>query len=182
MDNLLQRGIAALTETRARLIAAEVAPEEFAEYLPERRKFLITRAARMRPMGQVWRLGTLLLRADNPPPGEPLLYAAGSVTRAAERGRPNNTSVSREERREIAAAALRGGYPEGTSVNYAAAALPLTDEGVAAWTADSSLPLGVADGELRVRWRAGAGLEGAPVLATYLSERLEFLVNPPQGA
>ncbi|MBC9943766.1 hypothetical protein ICL81_04390 [Leucobacter sp. cx-328] len=182
MDNLVQRSLASLTEVRARLIAAEVQPEEFAEFVPERRKFLITRAARMRPVGQVWRLGTLLLRADDPAPGEPVLYAAGTVTRAAERGRPNNTSVSREERREIAAAALRGGYAAGTSVNYDAVALPLTEDGIAEFAADASLPVGIADGELLVRWRAGAALTGAPTLAAYLSERLEFLVHPPQGA
>lgn len=163
--------------------------EALAEYVAPRRVLLWTRPATMRPLGEVWRIGPLLLGTA----GE--LYALGHATRAAERGRPGYQSLSREERREIAAAALRGGYPAGTPVNYDAVRIPLAAEGTAAAVGpaadraggaagtagppDRELPVGYADGEFRVRWRAGAPLQGAPVLADFLAERIELLLSPP---
>lgn len=117
----------------------------------------------------MWRLGTLLLDSN----GE--LYAAGSATRSAERGRPSYQSNSREERREIAAAALKSGYPVGTPVNYGAIPLPLTEEALAHTAED--LPLALSEGEVRVRWRAGAPIQGAPTLQNYLSERAALLLD-----
>ena len=73
--------------------------EGLAEYVPAGHRLLVLpRAATMRPLGESWRLGSLLLD------GEGSLYAAGRATRAAERGRPGYQSTSREQRREIAAA------------------------------------------------------------------------------
>lgn len=129
----------------------------------------------MRAVGEVWRLGSLLLDT------EARLYTSGHATRSAERGRPGYQSVSKEERREIAAAALRGGYPIGTPVNYDAILipLPLTPEDL---SPGEDGPVGIRDGELRVRWRPGASLDGAPTLAAYLSERVGLLTDPPLGA
>lgn len=155
-------------------------PEGLAELVPAGRRLLVfPRPATMRPLGEVWRLGVLLLDADG------RLYAAGRATRAAERGRVGYQSVSREERRELAAAALRGGYPEGAPVNFDVT--PIALDGVDAGSAvplgdDPELPVGYADGMLRVRWRAGAPLEGAPPLEQYLRERVDLLVDPPLGA
>ncbi|WP_449283147.1 hypothetical protein [Leucobacter sp.] len=190
-----ERAVRACADAAERLRAEEVPAEAMAEYIAPRRVLLWTRPATMRPLGEVWRIGPLLLGAS----GE--LYALGHATRAAERGRPGYQSLSREERREIAAAALRGGYEAGTPVNYDAARIPLSaEEAEAAANApaqtaatapgasaapgapaepDPELPVGYTDGEFRVRWRAGAPLQGAPALADFLAERVELLLSPP---
>ncbi|KAM9863088.1 hypothetical protein ACI1US_01091 [Leucobacter sp. BZR 635] len=177
MSELVVGVTAAVREAAERLRAAHVAPEALAVFVPERRKLLIRRKASMRPLGEVWRLGTLLVGAD---PGTPTLFVAGRATRSAVRPYPGNQSVSREERRDIAAAALHGGYPEGTAVNFDALPVALDEESLASLAPE--LPLGVVGGELRVRWRAGAPLDGAQTLAAYLAERVELLAHPPQGA
>lgn len=161
----------ACSEAAAALAAAGIEPEALAEYVAPRRVLFVTRPATMRQLGEVWRLGVLLLGTDA------RLYAVGRATRAAERGRPGYQSVSREERREIAAAALRGGYEAGASVNFDARPIPLDADGVASLASD--LPVGAADGELRVRWRPGAPLAGAPTLTDYLAERVGLLIDPP---
>lgn len=168
------RAVAACVETAAALTQAGVEAEYLALLEPPRRVLLWTRPARMRSLGRVWRVGTLLLGTDG------TLYAAGRATRAAERGRPGYQSLSREERREIAAAALRGGFASGAPVNFDATAIPLDDAAaLAALTAeDSTLPLGLADGEVRVRWRAGAPLAGAQTLAAFLADRAALLQAP----
>lgn len=173
-DDAHGRAIRACVDAVSRLTSSGVRPEALAEYVPPRRAFLRTKPATMRPLGQVWRMGPLLLGTG----GE--LYAAGHATRAAERGRPGYQSVSREERREVAAAALRGGYPTGAAVNHGAV-LVLNESTVIAQD-ESELPVGISGGEVRVRWRPDAPLDGAPTLAAFLSERVELLVNPPQGA
>ncbi len=161
--------------TVARLQRAGVEPEALAEFEPEGRRMLVfPRRARMRPVGQVWRLGSLLLDTTGG------LWAAGRATRAAERGRLGYQSVSREERRDLAAAALRGGYAEGAAVNFDARPLPLDETSLRELA--SGAPIGWADGEIRVRWRANAPLDGAPTLAQYLGERAELLVRPPFSA
>lgn len=169
------RAIQACTATLEALQRAGVAPEALAEFVPEGRRFLVLpRAAAMRPLGEAWRLGSLLLSTTGD------LWAAGRTTRAAERGRPGYQSESREERRDLAAAALRGGYLEGTPVNFDARQLSLDESAVRELSADE--PIGLADGEVRVRWRAGAPLEGAPTLESYLHERADLLINPPLAA
>lgn len=171
------RAAQACAETAAALRSAGVTPEALAEYVPPRRVLLWTRPATMQALGEVWRLGALLLGDDGQ------LFAAGRATRAAERGRPGYQSVSREERREIAAAALRGGYPAGTPVNFDAAAIRLDPASLSASltaTPESpDSPVGFAEGEVRVRWRAGAPLTGAPTLASFLAERANLLIEPP---
>lgn len=165
----------ACTTAASTLQAAGVVPEGLAEFVPERRRLLVVRRpATMRPLGEVWRLGTLLLDTDG------RLLTAGRATRAAERGRAGYQSLSREERRDIAAAALRGGYAVGAPVNYDAVPIPL--DTVQLERAGEDQPLGLHAGAVRVRWRQGAPLEGAPTLEQYLSERVELLIHPPLGA
>lgn len=174
-DGALSRAAAACERAVSELLAAQVPTEALAEYVPPRRVMLITRAATMRPLGKVWRIGSLLLGTDAS------LYAVGRATRAAERGRPGYQSLSREERRELAAAALRGGYAAGEAVNYDAEPIllsPDTPETLRA-LANATGPVGYAAGELRVRWRAGAQLDGAPTLASFLAERVTLLIDPP---
>lgn len=162
------RAAAACSSAAAWLASAGVPSEALAEYVPARRKLLVTRKPTMQPLGRVWRIGTLLLAEDG------RLFAHGRSTRAAERGRPGYQSLSREERREIAAAALRGGFAEGEPVNFEAVPLGFApDPGPA--DDDPALPIGYADGDFRVRWRAGAPLEGAPPLATFFTDRLPLL-------
>lgn len=170
----VERAGAAARGTAARLRDSSVAPEELAQYVPSRRGFLRMKPPTMRPLGSVWRLGSLLLDPDG------ALFALGHATRAAERGRPGYQSISREERREIAAAALRGGYAAGTEVNYDAVPIalePASPESIL--TLASELPVGFDAGEVRVRWRAGAPLSGAPTLDAFLTERADLLIDPP---
>ena len=129
----------------------------------------------MRPLLDVWRVGVILLGEDG------AVYAAGQHTRAAERGRPGYQSVSREERRDIAAAALRGGYAVGAPVNFDARLLvtapPHTPPITEVFSADS--PLGLVGDEVRVRWSPSASLEDGPAFATYLADRVSLLIDPP---
>ena len=176
----------ALQQAAVQLRDADVEPEHLAELVPEHRRLLIIRRpAVMVPRGRVWRLGVLLLEAVPAHTSvSPTLLAAGRATRAAERGRPNHQSVSREERREIAAAALRGGYPEGTAVHFDAVPIPLDAEGIAqlASVPRADMPVGATHAELRVRWRAGAPLDPAPTLQQYVRERVQLILDPPEGA
>lgn len=198
---MADRAVRICRDTAHALSAAGVTPEALAEYVPDARRLLVfRRPATMQPVGEVWRLGVLLLDTDGG------LYALGRATRAAERGRVGYQSLSREERRDLAAAALRGGYAAGTPVNFDATPLPLTVAALHALREDTSgsasgsasapstpsappvampageLPIGVYDGEVRVRWRAGAPLEGAATLAQYVRERADLLIHPPLGA
>lgn len=169
------RATRACTDAVAALQRAGAPPEALAEYVPEARRLLMfPKPATMRPIGEAWRLGSLLLDTDGG------LWAAGRATRAAERGRAGYQSLSREERREIAAAALRGGYAAGSPVNFDAHRLSLDEGWLRAQGPDS--PVGLAGGEVRVRWRAGAALDGAPTLEQYLRDRVALLVDPPLGA
>ncbi|WP_336659006.1 hypothetical protein [Leucobacter sp. USHLN153] len=172
--NAIVRAREASAREAERLEAAGVEREALAEFVPARRGFLRRKPAVMRPVGEAWRVASILLAPDG------TMYALGHATRSAERGRPGYQSVSREERREIAAAALRGGYPVGTPVNYDAAPLPLDPDDVEALrSAPQSLPVGFAEGEVRVRWRIGAPLSGAPALSDFLRERVDLLIDPP---
>lgn len=154
------------------------APEPLAIYRPPWRRFgFIPVAATMRPVTQVWPLGVLLLDIGAG------LWVAGKTTRAAERPRPSFQAVSVEERRDLAAAALRGGFAAGTTVHFDAVPLVLDDptgpHPAHAPSTDTSA-VGWYDGAYRVRWRAGATLDGAPTLIDYLGERVSLLLNPPQ--
>jgi len=170
-SEIWEQARAACSDTAARLSAADIAPEALAEYVPESRRLkFFTRSATMRPLGEVWRLGALLLGTHG------TLYALGQATRAAERGRVGYQSLSRESRRDLAAAALAGGYAAGTTVNFNAVAL-LLDGSVQ--LDDDPPPIGILDGEIRVRWRSGASLNGAQTLRSYLRERADLLIHPP---
>lgn len=160
---------AACSRAVHRLRDAGVAPEALAHLEPAGRRLLVfPRAPRMRRVGEVWRLGVLLLDTDA------RLYVAGRLTRAAERGRLGYQSLSLEERRDVAAAALRGGFPAGAAVNFDARMLSLD-----APDSVSGSPLGYDQGAIRVRWHPSAPLQGAPTLEQYLAERVDLLIDPP---
>jgi len=158
--------------TAATLAGAGARDEALAEYRPARRVLLVERASRMQPLGRVWRLGVVLLT----PAGG--LLATGSTTRAIEPGHPGHVALSVEDRREHRAAAFRGPFARGETVNYDAVPIELTP---AALTAGSG-PLLLVDGAVLVRWSASLGPEAAVPFPPYLAERADLLLHPPQGA
>ena len=83
-----------------------------------------------------------------------------------------------EVRRALRAAAQRGGFRDGETVNFGAEPIPLEVEALR----DSTGPLFVRDGRALVRWSAAAGDEAATGFAAYLAERVDLLAHPPEGA
>lgn len=146
--------------------------EALAEFVPRRRAMLITREPVLRPIGRVWRLGVLLLDADG------ALRATGQLVRATPPGRTQYISLSAETRRAFRAAAERGHITPGDTVNFDAAPVDLSVEALRA----GSGPLLLVDGRVRVRWNASASTADAIDVADYLRDRVDLLLNPPEGA
>ena len=152
------------------LRAAGARDEALATFVPSRRVLFVQRRPVMRPLGRVWRLGVFLLGHDG------TLYATGSITRASDPKYRGFQSVSAEVRREYRAAAFRGPFARDEAVNFDATVIPL-DAG----------SLGEATGPLRldgtralVRWSAGS--DATVEFESYLTERVNLLVQPPEGA
>ncbi|RWZ51513.1 hypothetical protein ELQ90_05210 [Labedella phragmitis] len=161
---------ALLGEAAARLTAAGARDEALAEYIGRRRRFLVPREPVMVPVGRAWRLGVLLIDADG------AAFATGSTTRAVDPGRRGYTSESARDRAEYRAAAARGRFPEGETVNFGWRALDLDDASLRA----SSGPIVVVDGVPVVRWGQGSAIPTP--LRDYLDDRVGLLVDPPAGA
>lgn len=161
---------AVLLPTILTLRAAQARTEVLAEYVPPRRKLGIPRPATMRVLGRVWRLGVLLLAEDG------TLYAVGETLRVMDPGTRSTPSRTAEVRKALREAARRARIAEGETVNHGAFRIDLD-----AVDADTA-PLALRDGLVHVRWNP-VGAPGALVpLASYLSERIDLLVHPPQGA
>ena len=162
------------------LRTANAPTQALAESVPEgRRLWVVRRPATMRPLGRVWRLGVFLLAAEDPAGlvAGPALLTAGPVTTARERGRLGYQSRSLEERRDVQAAAFRGGYPPGEPVTFGAEPIDLA-ACAAACAAGSDLDAGsllVRSGVPLARWRADADAGSCPPLDRYLAERIELL-------
>lgn len=163
---------ALVRRTAAELAAAGARDEALAEFVPAHRVLLLDRPARMQPLGRVWRLGVVLLAADGS------LRATGGITRAVEPGHPGHMAVSVEDRREHRAAAFRGPFARGETVNYDAAPIPLEVEALTTGRG----PLLLRDGRVLVRWSASLGDDAAAPFAPYLVERVDLLLHPPEGA
>lgn len=159
--------------TAGALAAAGARTEALAEYQPARRVLLVDRPSRMRPLGRVWRLGVVLLTVDG---GE--LLATGATTRAVEPGHPGHVALSVEDRREHRAAAFRGPFERGETVDYDATPIELTVDALRI----GSGPLRLKEGQVLVRWSAALGDDAAAPFEPYLRERAELLLHPPQGA
>jgi len=157
-----------------RLTAAQARTEALAELHTPRRIGPFRRAPRFVPVGEVWRLGVLLLLAADPIGGE-RLFATGSVTRARDPRHPNFTSVSGEERRELREAARRAGFAAGETVNFEAMPLPLDDP------LESVGPIVLRDDRLFVRWNA-LSPGSVALFDTYLRDRVELLADPSAGS
>src|SRR4051794_5266712 len=159
-EDALDAARALLTRTAATLAAAGARDEALAEFVPARRVLLVQRPAAMRPLGRVWRLGVLLLGPDG------ALRATGAITRAVEPGHPGHVSVSAEDRREHRAAAFRGPFTRGETVDYDTVPIRLEVDALRASTG----PLLLRDGRLLVRWSASLGDDAAADFAPYLTE------------
>ena len=133
-----------------------------------RRMLGIARAPRIVPAGSAWHIGVLLISDD-------AVYETGDILRAREEVRRGFTAESQRERAELAAAAFRGGFPEGATVHVGWRML----DAAAVDRGEASGPLALVAGVPSLRWRAGA--DHVP-LAGYLDDRISLLLAPPSGA
>ncbi len=155
-----------LDDARSRL--ADAPREAVGEVVQPRRLFGIARAPRIVPHGEAWHLGVLLLMPD-------AVLATGEVVRSRTPARRGYTAENQRRRAELAEAAHRGGYAEGTTVHVGWSAIDLD----AVARGEASGPLSLVGGEPMVRWSAAGA---AQPLAAYLDERVELLRRPPEGA
>jgi hypothetical protein len=160
-----------VAEATVELAAAGARQETLAGYMPERRVLGIPRAARMTPVARVWRLGVLLIAEDGG------LHGTGRVVRAERAARRSVTAESVAEQRALRAAAVKGGIPEGETVDFDTS--PVDLDALARDAASG--PLVVRDGDVFVRWSPMQPDALAP-FARYLAERVELLARPPAGA
>jgi hypothetical protein len=172
-DERISAGIRAVLDRAVRRLSEAGARDEaLAMFVEPRRVLLFTKDATMVPIGRVWRLGVLLLDRSGG------LYATGSITRAVEPGRAAYQSLSAESRREYRAAAFRGPFDRGETVNFDAPAIPLTS----AELRSSTGPLFLRGDQPMVRWNTSPGDDAAVELDAYLADRVELLIDPPEGA
>jgi hypothetical protein len=150
----------------ATLDAAGVPDEALADYVTPRRVLFVTRAPVLVPRGRVWPLGVLLLGRDGG------LHATGTITRAVPAGYPGYQSPGVEVRRGYRAAAFKGDFAEGDTVNFDTTAIDLDRLDAA------SAPLLVDDGRVLVRWNATFPTQTRG-LDVYLDDRVSLLVDPP---
>jgi hypothetical protein len=167
----LARVAALLSEAVAALRAAAARTEVLADLEPERRVIGIARAARMTPRGRVWRLGVLLLGDDG------RAFATGRVVRAERPTRRSIPANAVAEQRALRAAAVKGGIPEGETVNFDASPIDLDELA----RTGASGPLVLRGGEVLVRW-SPAQPDALTAVDRYLADRVELLVRPPGGA
>jgi hypothetical protein len=169
----VQQAETMLDEATARLAAAGARDEALGEYVEPKAVLGIRRDPMIRSLGRVWRVGALLLGSSPETTGR--VWATGAITRVTEAGRSQFVSVSAEVRRAYRAAAAKGHFAPGDTVNHSATPIPLDDSLV-----DADSVLFVRDDEPRVRWSPTAGTD-VP-LADYLADRVGLLVDPPPGA
>lgn len=153
----------------ARLETAGARDEALAEYVPPRKVMLVRREAVLRPVGRAWRLGALMVDREG------TLYATGAIIRAREAGVRNYQSQSAEERRDLRAAALRGKFREGETVNHGWSVVDLDP---ASLRSGAGPVLVTPEGSVKVRWNAALGDAAARDLAAYVDERVGLLVDP----
>ncbi|MGX5697072.1 hypothetical protein ACWKWP_12800 [Agromyces soli] len=167
----------AVADAAARLAAAGARSEVLAEFVAERRVLGIPRAARMRPLGRVWRLGVLLVAADAGAAGLAPLFGLGRVVRAEPPARRSVVANAIAEHRAYRVAAVKGGIAAGETVDFDAVPLRLDGAG----DVGGAGPVLVRDGRMLVRWSPTQPEALAP-LDRYLSERVDLLLDPPGGA
>ena len=160
----------------AALRAGGARRETLADLVPARRVLGMPRAARMTPIGPVWRLGVLLLDESG------RAYATGHVVRAERAARKSITAEAVAQQRAWRAAAVKGGIPEGETVDFDAPALDLDELGRVG--ASGPLVLG-GDGsgneKVLVRWSPSQP-DALIGFEAYLIDRADLLLHPPQGS
>lgn len=171
-DLLIARIREIIGDAVARLSAEGVPDEALAAFVPPRRVFWLPRKAAMLPLGRVWHLGVFLLDREG------VLYRAGTTTRAVPPGHPGHAAVATEKRRVYRAAAYRGPFAPGETVNFHASVIDLDPASLR--LVDG--PLFLSEGGALVRWGPPGGHETAWPFDAYLAERIEFLRHPPEGA
>jgi len=169
----VQRARGLLDAAADRLRAAAVRDEALGEYVEPRAVLGIRREPTIRSLGRVWRVGALLLGSSAETTGR--VWATGRITRVTDPGRQQFVSVSAEVRRAYRAAAAKGHFPDGDTVNHGAVPIPLDDS-----LAGADGVLAVVDGQPVVRWSPTAG--ATVPLEDYLRDRVALLVDPPRGA
>jgi hypothetical protein len=155
-----------------RLRATDARDEALAIFVPRRRVLFFMKDASFIPLGRVWRLGVFLLDRDA------TLFEAGTTTRAVAPGYPGYQSSSAEERRGYRAAAYKGPFAPGETVNFGAKVVDLDPEALRA----SRGPLFLEEGRPLVRWNSSATADTAMDFHAYLDERVTLLSHPPEGA
>ncbi|WP_144714716.1 hypothetical protein [Curtobacterium pusillum] len=173
MTDGVERARALLDDAARTLRAADVPDEGLGEYVEPKAVLGIRRDPTIRSLGRVWRVGALLIGSTAETGGR--VWATGRITRVTEAGRSQFVSVSAEVRRAYRAAAAKGHFEPGDTVNHGAVPIAL-DESLDG--ADGVLF--VADDVPLVRWSQAAG--AAVPLDAYLADRVGLLVDPPRGA
>jgi hypothetical protein len=194
----------AIAAAAERLRAAGARSEVLAEFVPERRVLGVRRAARMRALGRVWRLGVLLVPADGEAASIAPAFALGQVVRAEPPTRRSVVANAVAEHRALRVAAVKGGIPAGETVVFDAVPLRFAqphrfDETPRPDAPAEPHPLGAATGaegaaplpdtgplvlqgrRVLVRWNPTQPGALAP-FDRYLEERVELLVDPAGGA
>ncbi|GAA3336663.1 hypothetical protein GCM10017714_34900 [Curtobacterium pusillum] len=162
-----------LDDAARTLRTAGVPDEALGEYVEPKAVLGIRREPTMRSLGRVWRVGALLVGSSLETGGR--VWATGLITRVTEPGRSQFVSVSAEVRRAYRAAAQKGHFEPGDTVNHGATPIPLDGTLVG-----SDGVLFVEDDAPLVRWSPAAG--AAVPLEAYLADRVGLLVDPPHGA
>jgi len=160
---LIGDAVAALREGGAR-------HETLAELQPERRMLGIPRAARMTRIGRVWRLGVLLLDESGG------VFGTGHVVRAERAARKSVTAEAVARQRAWRAAAVKGGIPEGETVDFDAEPVDLDELS----SRGAFGPLVLRGDDVLVRW-SPTQPDALTPLDAYLRDRVDLLVHPPQG-
>jgi hypothetical protein len=174
-----QDDLAAFSETRSvlswvvtQLDRLEPPLEQLGGYIPSSSFLGLTRRAKMRNLGQVWRLGIFLMDRNG------LFLRAGDSTRVVETSHIEHVSAYRTERHQLMDAAFRGGFPTGSVVNFNTHPVLIDVD----YLATPGSPLFTRGPHTFVRWRTGASDDEAMLFSDYMAERLELLINPPRGA
>jgi len=98
------------------------------------------------------------------------------VVRAERAARKSVTAEAVAQQRAWRAAAVKGGIPEGETVDFDAPAVDLDELG----RVGASGPLVLLDDVVLVRW-SPAQPEALTPLDAYLRDRVDLLVHPPEG-
>ncbi|WIB35491.1 hypothetical protein [Curtobacterium sp. MCJR17_043] len=122
MRDGVERARVLLAGAADRLGAAGTRDEALGEYVEPKPVLGIRRDPTIRSLGRVWRVGALLLGSSPETAGR--VWSTGSITRVTEAGRAQFVSVSAEVRRAYRAAAAKGHFAPGDTVNHGATPIP----------------------------------------------------------